>query len=290
MSNEVRVLSADDTESLKNAHRLLSNPSWVARAASMIGKPIEYGIDSLPDKAKLLIDDAVKKAMQAALEVALKTMNNDVTEVTKVASKASNWWHKAAVATTGAVGGAFGFAALAVELPISTTIMLRSIADVARSEEADLNDKKTQMECLQVLALGGPSKNDDDAEIGYFAVRQAMTAAVQEAAAHVLTHGASANAPALVRLLMQIAERFGITVTEKVLVQAIPVLGAIGGAAINTAFIDHFQDMAKGHFIVRRLETKYCEALVFAEYEKMSQVPDLKSLSLDSSTVPQSEI
>jgi hypothetical protein len=48
--------------------------------------------------------------------------------------------------------------------------------------------------------------------------------------------------------------------------------------------------MAKGHFIVRRLEMKYGEALIFAEYEKMSQVPDLKSLSLDSSTVPQSGI
>jgi hypothetical protein len=42
------------------------------------------------------------------------------------------------VATTGGVGGLFGLPALAIELPISTTIMLRSIADIARSEDEDI--------------------------------------------------------------------------------------------------------------------------------------------------------
>lgn len=30
--------------------------------------------------------------------------------------------------------------------------------------------------------------------------------------------------------------------------------GAFGGAAITMLFIDHFQDIGRGHFIVRRLE------------------------------------
>lgn len=270
MTYEMVAMNAEDAESLKQAHRLLENPGWVARAANLIGKPIEYGLDSLSDKTRAMIDQAVKKALHAALEVALKTMDHETPAVAAAAPKASNWWHKAAVATSGAVGGAFGFTALAVELPISTTIMIRSIADVARSEGADLNDRQMQMECLQVLALGGPSKADDDADIGYFAVRQAMTAAVQEAAAHIATQGASANAPALIRLIMQIAERFGIVVTEKALVQAIPVIGAVSGAAINTAFIDHFQDMAKGHFTMLRLERIYGQELVQAAYDRLS--------------------
>jgi hypothetical protein len=41
--------------------------------------------------------------------------------------------HKALAAASGAVGGGFGLAALPVELPISTIIMLRSIGDIARS-------------------------------------------------------------------------------------------------------------------------------------------------------------
>ena len=32
------------------------------------------------------------------------------------------------------------------------------------------------------------------------------------------------------------------------------IIGAIGGATLNTLFIAHFQDMARGHFTVRRLE------------------------------------
>jgi hypothetical protein len=36
--------------------------------------------------------------------------------------------------------------------------------------------------------------------------------------------------------------------------QAVPLVGAFGGAMINTIFIDHFQNMGKGHFTIRRLE------------------------------------
>jgi hypothetical protein len=62
------------------------------------------------------------------------------------------------------------------------------------------------------------------------------------------------GAPAIVRLITAVASRFSVHVSEKVAAQAIPILGAVGGAVINTMFIDHFQRMARGHFIVRRLE------------------------------------
>lgn len=272
MSTELIAMDAVDAESLKIAHQLLQNPGWVARASSMIGKPIESGLESLPDKAKVVITEAVKKAMDAALAVALRTMDNDSPEVKAEPPKASNWWHKAAAATSGAVGGAFGFAALAIELPVSTTIMMRSIADVARSEGADLSDTKMQLECVTILAYGGSTKNDDGTEVGYFAVRQALTAAFQEAATHIATQGVSSSAPALVRLIGLIAQRFSIQSAEKAAAQLIPVLGAISGAAINTAFIDHFQDMARGHFIRLRLEKKYGLDFIQTEYEKLPQL------------------
>ena len=50
------------------------------------------------------------------------------------------------------------------------------------------------------------------------------------------------------------------------------VVGAAGGALINTLFIDHFQDMARGHFVVRRLERVYGTDAVRAAYE-ISSVP-----------------
>lgn len=50
-----------------------------------------------------------------------------------------------------------------------------------------------------------------------------------------------------------------------------PVFGALGGAAVNYAFIEHFQDVARGHFTVRRLERIYGKRLVRMEYERLAQ-------------------
>src|SRR5687768_8033725 len=149
---------------------------------------------------------------------------------------------------SGAAGGAFGLPALIVELPISTTIMCRSIADIARANGESLDQMAVRVACLEVFALGGSSKSDDGAETGYFAVRAALAQAVSEAAQYLATHTViEEGAPALVRLIVLIAARFQVQVSEKVAAQSIPIVGAAGGGLINLLFIDHFQDMSRGH-------------------------------------------
>ena len=71
------------------------------------------------------------------------------------------------------------------------------------------------------------------------------------------------------RLIARIAARFEVIVSEKVAAEAFPVVGALSGAAINLAFITHFQQMARGHFIVRKLERKCVEAEVGKHYTKL---------------------
>jgi len=160
--------------------------------------------------------------------------------------------------------------ALVVELPVSTTIMMRSIADIARSEGEDLATPEARLQCVQVLALGGPTKGDDAAETGYFATRAAMAKAVSDAVAHLAKKGLTdKGAPALLRLLAQIAARFSLVVSEKAAAQSLPLVGACGGALINALFIDHFQDMGRGHFLVRRLERLYGPAEVRRAYERL---------------------
>jgi hypothetical protein len=159
---------------------------------------------------------------------------------------------------------------LVTELPISTTIMLRSIADIARSEGERINSGESKMACIEVFALGGLSKGDDDTGSGYFAVRAALAKSVTKAAEYIAEKGlAEEGAPALIRLIFQIADRFSIQVSEKVAVQALPAIGAIGGALINTWFISHFQNMAHGHFVVRRLERKYGSTTVKNAYDSI---------------------
>ena len=146
---------------------------------------------------------------------------------------------------------------------------MRSIADIARSEGETISKIESQIACLEVFALGGPSKSDDASESGYFAIRAALGRSVSKAAEYIAEKGvAEEGAPALVRLIIKIAERFSIQVSEKAAAQVVPAIGAAGGAIINTLFIDHFQDMARGHFIVRRLERKYGKEIVEETYKR----------------------
>jgi hypothetical protein len=182
----------------------------------------------------------------------------------------SNSLHKVIVAATGAGGGAFGLAGLPVELPVSTTIMLRSIADIARSEGEQIKTPGAKLACIEVFALGSHSEVDDAAEIGYFTVRAALAKTVSEAAKHIAEKGLSKEgAPIIARFVAQVASRFGITVSQKVAAQAVPVVGAAGGAIVNLLFIDHYQDMARGHFIVRRTERTYPPEVVKNAYMKL---------------------
>jgi len=179
--------------------------------------------------------------------------------------------HKLGAATSGAIGGAFGIAALGIELPVSTTLILRSIADIAAAEGEDPRHLDTKLACLTVFALGSTrDKSDDAGESAYFASRSALATAVTEASRYLAEKGLSkGGAPALLRLVALIASRFGIVVSQKTAAQMIPVIGAAGGAMINTLFIGHYQDMARGHFIVRRLEKIYGTEPVQIAYEKL---------------------
>lgn len=258
------TLSDVDRDALRDAKTLLESPGLAARITGMIGMPVEKAIELLPEKWSDAVTKATRRSLETALTLAVTTLDD------RQRGRAREALHKLAVAATGAGGGALGLAGLPLELPVSTTIMLRSIADIARSEGEALRTSDAQMACLEVFALGGRSGADDASESSYFMVRAALAKSISEAAQYVAQRGlAEHGAPALVRLVAQIASRFGATVSQKVAAQAVPIVGAAGGAVINILFIDHFQDVARGHFIVRRLERKYPPELVQAEYERL---------------------
>ena len=245
-------ISKAELAELKRAKLLLENPGLAARLSSMLGSPLERGMAMLPARFQSTVQKASEAAMLKALDVAVNSISSETSRKSNLTRDRA---HKFAAATSGAVGGAFGLFALSVELPISTTIMLRSVADIAKSEGENIQHIETRLACLTVFAMGGRSAGDDAAESGYFAARLAMSGAVSEASKFLAEKGMSkAGAPALIRLTSLIASRFGIVVSEKAAAQAIPIIGAASGALINTLFIEHFQNMARGHFIVRRLE------------------------------------
>jgi hypothetical protein len=259
------ALSKEDKDDLKRAKALLENPGLAAKLSSMLGSPVEKGMKMLPSSWQRGVHKATEAALMKALDVAV----NSLGERARVTSQ--DRFHRMAAAASGAAGGAFGLAALSWELPLSTTLMLRSIADIAASEGENPRHLDTKLACLTVFALGSSKdKRDNAAESGYFAARAALAAALSEASTHLSKKGlAKTGAPALVRLVAQIGARFGIVVSEKAAVQAIPIIGAAGGAMVNTIFIGHYQDMARGHFIVRRLEKIHGADPVRAAYARV---------------------
>jgi hypothetical protein len=258
------LLSCEELDELQFAARCLEGDSFASRATNLLGRQVEALGRALPPAARNALARATESALKVALRFALRTIDE------KSPAKASRRLHKAAAAASGAVGGAFGLASTAIELPISTTILLRSIAQIAREEGEDLSRPEGALACIEVFALGGEAAGEAAIEGGYFVVRGALAKSVSESARFIAQRGlADETAPILVRLVSQIAARFGVVVSEKLAAQAVPVLGAIGGAAVNVAFAEHFQTLARGHFIVRRLERVHGTDAVQFEYRRL---------------------
>jgi hypothetical protein len=264
MANQVirhltTTLSPEHQAELLLAKRLLEHPGYAGRVTNLIGMPIEAAANALPAGWAKRISVLTTDSLTKCLNIAIGTLR---------ASAVSSFpkLHSAAAAFTGAVGGAFGFAGLAVELPVSTVIMLRSIADIGRRNGENLSHSEVQLACLMVFSLGGKTRSDAS-ESGYYAARIALAKAMSEATLYLSRHGVTREgAPAMVRLIAQIAARFNVQVSQKAAAMMVPIIGAAGGALVNTLFINHFQDMARGHFTVRRLERVYGADVVGAAY------------------------
>jgi hypothetical protein len=266
---------------LREAKEILEHQGLAERLTELLGAPITASLKLLPDSAERIIYSAVEKSLQKALDLAVTTLGKD----DGLLQKPRLMSHKLLAGLSGAAGGALGGLTVAAELPVSTVLILRSVADIARSQGEDLSNLEARLACLEVFALGPTSKKSDskkddkgdgsankgdDTDIGYLAVRIAMGKQIGDATKYVAQHGlANRAAPPLVQLLNMISKRFGLVVSEKMAAQAIPVIGAVGGALINTYFIGHFQDIARAHFTIRRLERKYGSATVTEAYRRL---------------------
>ncbi len=258
------LLSTEELDELQFAARCLEGDSFASRATTLVGRQVETLGRALPSAARRAIARATESALRVALRLALRTIDRNSPP------RPAKGMYKAAVAACGALGGAFGLASTALELPISTTILLRSIAQIARKEGEDLSRPDAALACIEVFALGGEASGEAAIEGGYFAVRGALAKGVSDSARLIAQRGlVDETAPILVRLIAQIGARFGIVVSEKIAAQAVPVIGAIGGAAVNVAFAEHFQTVARGHFIVRRLERVHGIDAVQFEYQRL---------------------
>lgn len=243
---------------LARSAQKLESSNLATSISNIIGMPIEKAMSALPGHWSNIVSRITRKAIEKALDAALYSLSSSQ-------SKPKNRIHKLMVSASGAIGGSFGIAALAVELPVSATIMLRSIAEIARNHGEDLNELDSKMACLTVFALsgGGSMNKSEAADTSYYAVRSFLTKALGDTTNHIAVHGFSKEgAPILVKFINAVSVRFSVPVSGKLAAQALPVVGAMSGASVNWMFIQHYQNMAKAHFSIRVLERKYGESTV----------------------------
>ncbi|HTR85474.1 MAG TPA: EcsC family protein [Reyranella sp.] len=257
-------LAAVHHEALAEAVAALENPNLAARIADYAGAPVNRVLGLLPKAADKGLTKAVETAMLRCLRTAIRTLERGDQR------KPSTLLSSMAVGVTGGVSGFVGLAALPVELPVTTTLMLRAIADIARHNGEDLASLEARLACLQVFALGARSTGARQ-DVGYYAARALLTRMTSEAAAYLVQRGTlELTGPMMNRLMAELVSRFSIVVSDRIAASSLPVIGAIGGATVNVIFMNHFQQVAKGHFTVRRLERRYGQATVRRHYAELA--------------------
>ncbi|MBV8110006.1 MAG: EcsC family protein [Hyphomicrobiales bacterium] len=257
-------LSPHHQKALQRACFLLERQNFAARLADYAGQPVDRLLRMMPRPASAGLNRAIETAILKCLNLAISSIGPQSKQ-----PPATNLLSLLA-GINGGISGFFGFAALPIELPLTTTLMLRSIADLARHHGEDLSQLEARLACIEVFALGtGGARKQMN--IGYYASRALLSKLASQTSVYLIERStASASTPVVNSLVTEVASRFGVIASERFAASAIPLLGAIGGATINLIFINHFQRVAQAHFTIRRLERRYGQALIRHHYEHLS--------------------
>ncbi len=248
MSPPSRELSPEHLQQIARARKLLASTSLAARLSDYAGVSVQSALKKTPIPVRRGVDQAIEHAILACLKLAIRSLK-DVPKRRPQMLLASTW-----AGVAGGFAGAFGAAAVPLELPLTTILMLRSIAEIARHHGEDLSKIDARLACVEVFAYGAEQR----ADVGYYASRALLGRLTSEAASLLAQRGAAnASAPVVTALSKEVASRFGVVVYEKIAVGAVPLASAASAAAINVAFMNHFQKIARGHFMLRRLERIY---------------------------------
>ncbi|MDQ7070877.1 MAG: EcsC family protein [Rhodobacterales bacterium] len=194
---------------------------------NVIGGQAETLLAQLPEGVRDRIGDGTETALRLALKAAQNSRG--------VVGDQPGWLNTAMNTALGAAGGFGGLPSAMVELPVTTTVLLRSIQGVAAEHGFDPATEGTQFDCIQVFAAAGPLGKNDGADLAFYSTRVAVSGAAVQA------------------LIRRVAPKLAVVLGQKLAPQTVPVLGAIAGAATNYAYTSYYQDIAHVHFRLRKL-------------------------------------
>jgi len=213
-------VSAHDHAAVTRAAGLLENTSFSMKVAGLVGRPVTHALDMLPHIANRQLARVIESAILKCLGIAIDSLEGTPPNAP------SRWVPRVTTGVTGGLGGLFGAFALPIELPLKTTLMLQSIADIARHYGEDLSRPEARLACLEVFALGG-RRSGKRADIGYYATRSVLAQLTADLAAIIVQRQTvDATSPIAARIVHEITSRFGVAVSERVGASALPIIGA----------------------------------------------------------------
>ncbi len=245
--NEIAVALPDDARSeLTTAlERIRGRGGLVVRTsellAGVLGSAAAQGLRRVRPPA--LVQERVRAVANAALQRAFDVAVLGL-PASGVRARFEALGSRAAAAASGAVGGFAGMAGFLPDVAVTTLLIMRRIAAIAVEEGENTTDASARAACLEVFALGGSvaggkKGEDEQPELGYWGARLVM------------------QGRPLMALMSEAGAAYGLRVSQKLALQAVPLVGAVGGALVNGAFMAHYENLARGHFVVRRLERTY---------------------------------
>lgn len=220
---------------------------------NLIGGQAENLLDRLPQDMRTRLGEGTEHALRLAMNAANRSRD--------VVGEQPAWLSRAVTTAMGAAGGFGGLPSAMAELPVTTTILLRAIQDVAVEHGFDPREEGVQFDCIQVFAAAGPLDHDDGSDVAFLGTRVTVTGV------------------ALQRLIARVAPRLSTVLGQKLAAQTVPILGAAAGAATNFAYTSYYQQMAHVHFGLRRLaiDADMDHAALIAEFRKRAAVPITKA-------------
>ena len=225
-SNLPRVIDVE-TRLDQIAARYKSAGGLGINVLNVIGGSAEGLIDKLPSVVRQNLENATVKALHQAMKAATSSRS--------LVPDQKSWLNQAVSAAMGAAGGAGGLPTALAELPVTTTLLLRVIQGVAVEYGFDPLSENVQFDCVQVFSAAGPLSDDDGADLGFLSARVALSGRAMQA------------------VIAKVAPRLAVVLGQKLAAQAVPVLGAVAGAATNYAYTSYYEDMAHVHFGLRKL-------------------------------------
>lgn len=229
----VPTLSAE-IAALAARYRRANGP--LMRLLNRLGGKLETRFDALPEGWQRQLEQATARALQTSYAVAGK------------APDLGDRLPLAAALVTGAAGGAGGLMTSVAELPVTVTLFFNTIRAVAREAGFDPDTDAVRAECLNVFGAGSPLAEDDGVNTSFLTARLTLTGVAVQS------------------LITAIAPRLAVVLGQKLAAQAVPVIGAVSGAALNAAFLSYYRDVARVRFALLRLAEAHGAKIVQDEF------------------------